>query len=77
MGPVMAALSAPGTTRLEHNMSLQAARFYSPKADDTVSAAPWSFGLTLLGIAVAVIIPGAIFPEFFGAGLSQSGLGFH
>ena len=48
----------------------------SPKADDISSTAPWSFGLALLGIAVAVMILGAIFPEFFDSGLNQSGLGF-
>ena len=57
-------------------MLLHPARFCPPKADDISSTAPWSFGLALLGIAVAVMILGAIFPEFSNSGLNQSGLGF-
>jgi hypothetical protein len=51
------------TTRLEQAMSLQAARFSPP--DETVSTATWRFGLTLLGLAVAVIMLGAVFPKIF------------
>ena len=61
------------TTRLDQAMSLQAARFSPP--DDTVSTATWSFGLALLGLAVAVILLGAVLPEIFAPGLNQSGLG--
>jgi len=61
------------TTRLEQAMSLQAARFSPP--DDTISTANWSFGLALLGLAVAVIMLGAVFPEIFDPSLNQSGLG--
>jgi len=57
-------------------MSLRAARFSPAKAHDSVSAAAWGFGLTLLGLAAAVIILGAVFPKFFGPGLNPSGLGF-
>jgi hypothetical protein len=74
MGPPRYLLGL-GTTRWEQAMSLQAARFSPPKLDKTVSTATWSCGLTLLGLAVAVIMLGAVLPEIFDPGLNQSGLG--
>ena len=53
---------------------MRAARFSPAKAQDSVSAAAWGFGLTLLGLAAAVILR-AVFPKFFGPGLSPPALG--
>lgn len=59
-----------------YKMSLRADGFSPVEDDDTASAAPWGVGLTLLGVAVSVIMLGAVFPEFFRAGLDLSDLGF-
>jgi hypothetical protein len=40
-------------------------------ADNIVSAAPWRFALVLLGLAAALIIVGAVFPEFFAGGFNH------
>ena len=57
-------------------MSLRCDSFSPQKPDDSVSAAGCGLGLTLLGVAVAAIMLGAVFPEFFDPGFNQSGFGF-
>jgi hypothetical protein len=42
-------------------------------ADNIVPTAPWRFALVLLGLAAALIIIGAAFPEFFTGSLSHFG----
>jgi hypothetical protein len=48
--------------------------WFSDKTRDVVPRAPWRSALFILGIAAALIIIGAVCPEFFaGGGISQFG----
>jgi hypothetical protein len=37
----------------------------SDRPEDTLATAPWRFGVLLLGLAIALVIIGAAFPEIF------------
>ena len=37
----------------------------SGRPEDTLATAPWRFGVLLLGLAIALVIIGAAFPEIF------------
>jgi hypothetical protein len=37
----------------------------SGRPEDTLATGPWRFGVLLLGLAIALVIIGAAFPEIF------------
>jgi hypothetical protein len=45
----------------------------SGRPEDTLATAPWRFGVLLLGLAIALVIIGAAYPEIFVGAFGQFG----